>query len=290
VRLGRDADAPAATLQATRLQDAAVLVCVGSRIGREGVSNQLRVCGLRPVPMANVSSAIACLEASGAEQARAIVIDGTGCADEDLAVLVKYADEGRVPIVWLRRAAENARRWGRPSSVAIMKPPRPDELLDAVHRLVLGEPLLTPTASPAPVVASRPLRVLMAEDHPVNRTLVLRLLERRGHQVTVVCDGREAVDAFSASSFDLVLMDVQMPVMDGYAATRTIRALEAERGGRVPIVALTAHAMTGDREKCVEVGMDDYLAKPIDTTALLAIVARVADGLDDSAHTARAAS
>ena len=106
-------------------------------------------------------------------------------------------------------------------------------------------------------------RILVAEDNSVNRRLATRLLEKRGHSVAVAANGREAVAAIGKESFDLVLMDMQMPEMDGFEATAANRQKEKFTGTRLPIVALTAHAMKGDREKCMEAGMDGYLAKPI---------------------------
>ncbi|MCU0223619.1 MAG: response regulator [Acidobacteria bacterium] len=123
---------------------------------------------------------------------------------------------------------------------------------------------------------SRPLSVLVAEDHPVNQRLVTRLLEKAGHTVTVVANGREAVEAYGCGPFDVVLMDVQMPEMDGLAATRAIRAIEAVRGGRVPIVAMTARAMERDREECLAAGMDGHLPKPIQPRELRAYLRRLA--------------
>jgi signal transduction histidine kinase/CheY-like chemotaxis protein len=118
-------------------------------------------------------------------------------------------------------------------------------------------------------------RILLAEDNPINQKLYVRLLESHGHSVVAVADGAEAVRAWRSESFSLILMDLQMPELDGYGATRTIRRHEEEAGGHVPIVALTAHAVSGTRERCLSCGMDDYLAKPIDAEVLL----RTIDGL-----------
>ncbi len=118
----------------------------------------------------------------------------------------------------------------------------------------------------------RPLRILLAEDSLVNQKLAVGLLERHGHSVFVANHGREAVGAIQAQRFDLVLMDVQMPEMDGFEATAAIRRWEASHGGHVPIVAMTAHAMKGDRERCLGAGMDAYVAKPIRARELLATI------------------
>jgi CheY-like chemotaxis protein len=127
-------------------------------------------------------------------------------------------------------------------------------------------------------------RVLLVEDNQVNRTIAVKMLQALGCTVSLACDGRQALEAAKSRQFDLVLMDCQMPVMDGFEATRAIRAHEAEStvdlaapnaGPRhVPIVALTANAIAGDRERCLASGMDDYLAKPFKREQLRAVLAR----------------
>ncbi len=116
------------------------------------------------------------------------------------------------------------------------------------------------------------LRILLAEDNPVNQRLAMRLLERRGHHVEIACSGREAIDWLEKQRFDLILMDLHMPDMDGLEATAMIREREKLHGGRTPIVALTAYTMKGDRERCLEAGMDNYINKPIDAVKFLEIV------------------
>jgi signal transduction histidine kinase/DNA-binding response OmpR family regulator len=118
------------------------------------------------------------------------------------------------------------------------------------------------------------LRILVAEDNPVNQRLVARILEKEGHAVAVAANGREAVAAWQNHSFDLILMDMQMPEMDGFQATFAIRRAEAASSLHIPIVALTAHAMSGYRERCLAAGMDDYLSKPIRKNDLLAVIAK----------------
>jgi len=124
--------------------------------------------------------------------------------------------------------------------------------------------------------AARKLRVLVAEDNPVNQKLAQHLLERRGHVPIVVGNGREAYEAVERDAFDLVLMDLQMPEVDGFLATAWIRTREREtNSARLPIIALTAHAMQGDRQRCLDADMDGYVAKPIKPVELFEVVDRV---------------
>jgi CheY-like chemotaxis protein len=150
--------------------------------------------------------------------------------------------------------------------------------------------LLGPTAgSGGPetpeVPLRRVLRILLVEDNPVNQRLAHEILRRRGHAVTLASHGREALDRLDGAGFDLVLMDVQMPEMNGLEATEAIRAAEMGSGRHLPIVAMTAHAMTGDRERCLAAGMDDYLTKPIRAEALITHVERIAMRTDDASPT-----
>jgi len=154
-------------------------------------------------------------------------------------------------------------------SAYLLKPIRQSELREAIA-LVLGAkeqkgaiPLITRYSLHDEREPSASLRILLAEDNLVNQRLATRLLEKRGHSVVVAANGRETVTAFERESFDLILMDLQMPEMDGFEATTVIREKEKATGSHLPIVALTAHAMKGDREKCLAGGMDGYLTKPI---------------------------
>lgn len=124
-------------------------------------------------------------------------------------------------------------------------------------------------------VSDRPLRILVAEDNKVNQMVMRALLSGTGHRIDMVCDGVEAVNAVQKHRYDLVLMDIQMPEMDGLTATRRIRELTGDVA-ELPVIAVTAGAMKGDREQCIEAGMTDYLTKPIDRDALLQAIARSA--------------
>jgi len=156
----------------------------------------------------------------------------------------------------------------------LLKPIRQAELREAMAQvLVAKEPeKATRTIAPRPAEDAREpasvLRVLLAEDNAVNQRLAVRLLEKRGHHIVLAANGREALEAIEKESFDLVLMDVQMPEMDGFEATAALRQTEHASGAHLPVIALTAHAMKGDRERCLAAGMDGYLAKPINPEEL----------------------
>jgi CheY-like chemotaxis protein len=149
-------------------------------------------------------------------------------------------------------------------------------LLEAVLSILAtnGRPLAHPVVVTRHTLneAHRSLRILVAEDNAVNRQLVTALLGKRGHTIVSVVNGREAIAAVAKNAFDIVLMDVQMPEMDGLEASTAIRQMEALTGAHVPIIALTAHAMKGDREICIAAGMDEYLSKPINPKQLFALI------------------
>jgi two-component system sensor histidine kinase/response regulator len=176
---------------------------------------------------------------------------------------------------------EAASRYGELGiSEYVLKPVARDDLLHLLLRIlgevpVLGgDPPARTLARPVPV---RPLRILLAEDSVFNQKVAIAMLEMDRHAVTLARNGREAVEAFARQPFDLVFMDVQMPEMDGKQATQIIRRQQESAGIRVPIVAMTAHAMTGDREMFLAAGMDDYISKPIGRDELAEVIARNAD-------------
>ena len=136
----------------------------------------------------------------------------------------------------------------------------------------------------------RPLRVLLAEDNPVNQVVAIRLLEKRGHSVAVAGNGREALDATEQRIFDVVLMDLEMPEMSGLEATAAIRRREQRTGTHIPIIAMTAHAMIGDRERCLAAGMDGYVSKPVRADELYAALENVTPTSDADANVAARAA
>jgi signal transduction histidine kinase/DNA-binding response OmpR family regulator len=163
-------------------------------------------------------------------------------------------------------------------SAYLVKPVRQGELLDAICQVLD----VRARKQPDPLVTRHTLReekhrihILLAEDNAINQTLAVRLLEKRGYSVTVVSNGQAAVEAFQTGAFELVLMDIQMPGMDGFQATAAIREREKLTGGRIPIVAMTAHALVGDQERCLASGMDGYVSKPFRTSELFATLERM---------------
>jgi two-component system, sensor histidine kinase and response regulator len=158
----------------------------------------------------------------------------------------------------------------------LIKPVKPAELLVMIRRAVGARRPQTPVrrAAAATPKGGKSLSILVAEDNLVNQKVTVGMLERLGHRAIVASDGGEAVAKWTEGAIDLILMDVQMPKVDGFDATKRIRNLERADGPRVPIIAMTAHAMTGDRERCLEAGMDDYVSKPVNRAMLEQALAR----------------
>ena len=173
-----------------------------------------------------------------------------------------------------RRDVERCRELG--IAAYLPKPIKQSDLLNAIMTALGAPPAETDEATPtlpgALEAGQRRLRILLAEDNVVNREVAVRMLTKRGHSVRTVADGEEVLAALNSEGIDLVLMDVQMPRMDGFEATAAVRRSEAATGGHMPIVALTASAMKGDRERCLEAGMDGYVSKPLRASELFRAV------------------
>jgi CheY-like chemotaxis protein/HPt (histidine-containing phosphotransfer) domain-containing protein len=207
-------------------------------------------------------------------------MDGLQLAEQVRAVA--EWDDVRLLLLSSTRSLLDSRRATRLDiGQTLTKPVKQSDLLDAIAE-VMGsaetDAAEAPALAPAADAPKRRLRVLLAEDSPVNQKVALQLLERMGHETVVAGDGREALDALAREQFDLVLMDVQMPELDGLTATRLLRQRERKEGGHVPVVAMTANAMKGDRERCLAAGMDGYLAKPIRAEQFQAAVEHYAMG------------
>lgn len=200
-----------------------------------------------------------------------------------LAARLRETEAGRVvPIVILTSLGKRPEdtRSGLVYAAYLTKPIRPSELYDTLVTVFAGQPTPVRAGAGTPVAESKagmaerhPLRILVAEDNAVNQQLVMLMLQRLGYRADLAGNGAEAVDAVRRQPYDVVLMDVQMPEMDGLEATRHIRE-ETDASERPRIIAMTANAMAGDREECLERGMDDYLTKPLDLAALASALQR----------------
>ena len=206
-------------------------------------------------------------------------IDGFGFVEN----IRQIPQLGKVPVLLLSSSAQPDERQRCKElgiNAYLEKPFDPAELLETILGVLAAsvEQKNPSTIARTPDVRQperKAMKVLLAEDNAVNRTLARRLLEKHGHTVVLVENGREALEALEREAVDLVLMDIQMPEMDGLEATAAIREREKTTGGHMPIIALTAHAMKGDREKCLAAGADEYLTKPIRTAELFEAVDRL---------------
>jgi two-component system sensor histidine kinase/response regulator len=271
-----------------------VLVVDDNATNRRAFHGQLRAWGMRPLEVGSGAEALAVLRTQGDDDGFALVLidmQMPGMDGEQTAAAIKADPRlAAIPLVLLSSAgmrfSSDAEMRAKGFAAALTKPVRASRLFDTLAN-VLGA--LTPACRyprrpPGPKESSMPdqppagLRVLLAEDNLVNQKVARRMLEKWGCQVDAVEDGRAAVAAWEGGTYDVVLMDVQMPVLDGYEATAEIRRREKGTGRHTPIVAMTAHAMAGDEERCLAAGMDGYVAKPVKPEALAAALARFGAG------------
>ncbi len=258
-----------------------VLVVDDNATSRAILEEMLASWRMRPASSADGRSALAALETAAArgEPFAAALIDAR-MPDMDGAALAaavrRRPDLAATRLLMLAPvdAAGGARAGGPDVDECLTKPARPSDLLTALMKLAGEATAARAKGAPAAAAGDRRsgLRVLLAEDNAVNQVLAVRLLEKRGHRVEVVADGEAAVRAVQQREYDVVLMDVQMPGMSGFEATAAVRAWEKGRDRRIPIIALTAHAMKGDRERCLAADMDGYLSKPVRADELLPLV------------------
>jgi CheY-like chemotaxis protein len=255
------------------LSDLPVLVVDDNSTNRRILVEVLTNWHMRPVAVEDGASALAILEESLGTTRFAMVLLDAHMPDMDgfrVAERIsrdrRYAGMKLVMLTSASQAQDAARCRKLGISAYLTKPIKQSELFDVIVNAI-GQPRTEkPRVSRSPkkcMLGGRRLHVLVAEDNQVNRLLATRVFEKLGHRVTVVSNGREALSAVKAGSFDLIAMDVQMPEMDGLDATRAIRIWERGTAAHLPIIAMTAHAMKGDAERCLAAGMDAYTSKPI---------------------------
>jgi signal transduction histidine kinase/CheY-like chemotaxis protein len=280
-------------MQPDQLRNLRVLIVDDNFINRRILQDMVTRWGMRPTAVGSGAAAIEELEKAWSRNSLFPLIlldsqmpgmDGFVLAER----ILKEADLGPVEILMLTSAgqlgdAARCRELGIRAYLA--KPFHQAELLEAICQTINKIEFPAGSAANAlPLVTRHTLRedehrarVLLAEDNVVNQTLAVRLLEKRGYQVKVAGDGRGAVEALETGQFDIILMDIQMPGMDGFEATAAIRAKEKINGGHIPIIALTAHALKGDEEQCISSGMDGYVSKPIHAVELVSLIEKLLD-------------
>ena len=273
------------------LKDAPVLVVDDNKTNRLILAEMLTQWGMRPETVEGAESAVRALHSAAVEGRpfRCVItdlhmpdVDGFALFDRIRAI----REFSALPVFMLSSSAqggESVRCRQIGIAAYLTKPVRPSELLDAILSALATADrthALSPTAR-RPVRAGRTgMKILLAEDNATNRILATRLLEKHGHTIVVAENGRQAIEIFERQKVDVALMDLQMPEMDGLEAIHAIREKERTAGGHLPIIALTAHAMKGDRERCLEAGADEYVTKPIRTQELFAALERVRKASD----------
>ena len=263
------------------LRDIQALIVDDNATNRLILSEILASWQMQAVAVEGATAALSALyEAADRGQPFHLVLTDALMPDVDgftLAQQISHDDRfSTLKVILLTSAGSLAPR-GRTGTFAarLAKPVKQSDLLDAIVTAFASP---SDTSRPRAKAArrkrpsTRSLRVLVAEDNPTNQTLVVALLTQKGHHVSMVSNGREAVERFDAQTFDLILMDVQMPEMGGLEATAAIRERERATGRHTPIIALTARAMAGDREECLAAGMDEYVSKPLRPDALFSTI------------------
>jgi signal transduction histidine kinase/CheY-like chemotaxis protein len=277
--------APRQSIRSEHLQDLRVLVVDDNMTNRRVLKGMLSQWGMKPVTADGGQSALQELDLAAKEGTpfSLILLDGHMPDMDGFSLaerIQKHPDLLGATIMMLTSAghlgdAARCRELG--ISAYLFKPIRPTELLDAIGHLfrkdVPGSSAVLPRDTRREQLNGR--KVLLVEDNEVNQLLALRLLRKQGCEVTVAADGHAALRALENDQFDVVLMDIQMPQMDGFEATARIREKEQLTGDHVPIIAMTAHALKGDEARCFSAGMDGYIAKPIRTTRLFNTMERL---------------
>jgi two-component system, sensor histidine kinase and response regulator len=288
VRLGRreSAEGPMNLTDTSDLRDLPVLVVEDNAASRQVLEELTGYWGMVPTAVESVQQALRVLEdARIRERPFPVILLDHRLPDGDARGFLEHVSRNALvsksSVVMLTAEGESENpadtRWSG-FAATLSKPIEQAELLRTIFQAVRGEVpprTFTPTASGDLKRQEMPkLNILLGEDNPINRELAALMLKKMGHGVTLAENGKEVVSAVGKGGFDLILMDVQMPGMDGLEATKAIRRMEEDTGDHMPIVAMTAYAMKGDRERFLDAGMDDYLSKPMKMANLADVVAR----------------
>ena len=274
------ADAVQSRRETPDFKDRSALVIEENATNRAILQEMLESWGMHTVAVDSPAAGLAYLETHPCD---VVLVNGDVPGMDSLEILhAKVRSDRMRSVIVMLTSTAYAEQLGRCRAMGItaslIKPLRQSELSSAISAILRPEPQARIEAKNVPQLPAYdqpPLRILLAEDNLVNQKLAVRLLEKNGHTVAVAQNGKDALAQLESSSFDLILMDVQMPEMDGLTATRIIREREQKTGKHLPIIATTAHAMTGDRERCLEAGMDEYLSKPINARALHQLISQV---------------
>jgi PAS domain S-box-containing protein len=269
-----DAETQEARWHTDVVTGAAVLVVDDNQTNRRILNEMLGNWGMRPTLASGAREAMEHLQlAADRKQSFPVVITDVTMPHIDGYELAEWIrKDGRLaetPIIMLTSSGQVKdleRLKTLKIAARLIKPAKQSELFDAIVTTLNGRSQsrrVTAIAEEPAIPAVRPLRIILAEDNLANQKLAVGVLTKQGHTVRVAPTGRDALEMWRSTPCDVILMDVQMPDMDGFEATHAIREAERQLGGRVPIIAMTAHAMKGDRERCLAAGMDEYLSKPI---------------------------
>lgn len=273
------------------LQGVKVLIVDDNGVNRLILHNMVKSWGMNPTVVSGAEQALEKLSAAqNAKDVFGLILTDMHMPTMDGFGLAGHLKESGVfstPTIMMLTSGGQRGDAARCEELGIAayltKPVRQAELREAVIRVLYARqegvvvPLVTRYSLRDKVDFLKSLRILLAEDNRVNQKIALRLLEKRGHHAVLAVNGKEALEALTKDSFDLVLMDVHMPDMDGIEATIAIREKEKSTGLHQPIIAMTALAMKGDRERCLAAGMDGYLSKPIDLQQLDDLLAEYTD-------------
>jgi CheY-like chemotaxis protein/HPt (histidine-containing phosphotransfer) domain-containing protein len=279
------AEPAAASLVHVDLDGTRLLIVEPERSNHRVLQAYATAWGMRPACVENAADAITAIQdaARSGEPFDVALIDFDlpDRSGADLARQIRStpALRGTRLIILAGTGEEHARARAAGAQESVTKPIRRSRLLEAIttvmrpaamarHALVETQP------QPAPAQEPSKARILVAEDQPINQLVIQRLLAHRGYNAECVGDGREVLARLEVEEYDLIFMDCQMPGLDGYETTREIRRRETEAGKHIPVVALTGHALEGDRQQCIAAGMDDYLAKPLRQEQLYEVLER----------------